>query len=157
MQRCVQGRQGCAGGGDKSAQNHADRGHPLGRGPGPEVLREDVGFWPQLGRLRPQTSDLRRPAVAPTGWYLWSSLHYVARETRHPVTTTPTTGLPTPTTPGSEALVGPFCQSHMHAGFSILSGGAAGREGITSGSEGHPPMSLGTERWAARSREDLDG
>ena len=72
-----------------------------------------------------QVSDFSppgRPGVAATGWYLWNSRCYVARETRHPITTTPTPGLLTPATPGSEALVGPFCQNHVHAGFSVLSG-----------------------------------
>lgn len=75
--------------------------------------------------LRPHCS--RRPALAPTGWYLRNGLHSVARETRPPVTAAPTPGPPTPTTPGSDALVGPLC--HMHTSFYIPSRGAAGGGG----------------------------
>lgn len=111
-------------------------GHPPRKGPG-RGRSEDVAS----GSSRwadPDLSPPGCPALAPTGWYLWNSRHYVARETRHPVTTTPTARLPTPTTPGSEAFGGPFCQSHMHARFCILSGGAVWPEGSTSGSCGLP-------------------
>ena len=113
-------------------------GLPGGGGRGPRCS-EEVDFWQYLGQT--QNSGLTapgHPAMAPTGWYLWNSLRSVAGETRPPVTAAPTPGPPPPTTPGSEALVNPFCQSHMHTSLYILSGGVAGGGGI----ECRPPRSL---------------
>ena len=108
------------------------QGRPLRRRPGPSAPG---------GSQQTRVSDL-----SPPGCQLW---HPLAGICGTDSTTLPgkrgilsppftTAGPPTPTTPSSEALLGPFLtESHVHellcCGFAHWGGGAAQREGITFG------------------------
>ena len=113
------------------------------------------------GRTKPQGRPLRRqpgPSAPGGSRQTWASdLNPLGRQLWHPLagicgtgSTTllgkrgilsppfTTAGLPTPTTPSSEALLGPFLpESHVHEllcrGFAHWGGGAAWSEGITFG------------------------